>query len=192
MVFDHTDKLRLATRSAQNGDTEILRVEPDGKTTKIYDCNAFEDCGPIAFHKDNKRVYIRTNKGDLDLIELALIDVATGKVEKVEGDPMKKVDLDGVSISGVTKEITATSYYDDKLRIYFKDKKLEGYYSDIKKKLGDREISFPSSTKDEKKFIVVTSSDVDPGTVWLYDTGSKNLSPSIKHVKSLTEKLCHR
>ncbi|MBX3245031.1 MAG: S9 family peptidase [Acidobacteria bacterium] len=176
MVFDHTDKLRLATRSAQNGDTEILRVEPDGKTTKIYDCNAFEDCGPIAFHKDNKRVYIRTNKGDLDLIELALIDVATGKVEKVEGDPMKKVDLDGVSISGVTKEITATSYYDDKLRIYFKDKKLEGYYSDIKKKLGDREISFPSSTKDEKKFIVVTSSDVDPGTVWLYDTGSKNLS----------------
>src|SRR5690606_29286644 len=46
----------------------------------------------------------------------------------------------------------------------------------IKKRLGDREINFQSSTSDEKKFIVVTSSDVDPGTVWLFDTKGKNLS----------------
>lgn len=176
MIFDHSDKLRLATRSAQNGDTEILRIEADGRSAKIYDCNAFEECGPIAFHKDNKRVYIRTNKGSLDLIELALLDVATGKVEKVESDPLKRVDLDDVRFSTVTKEIVATSYYDDKARIYFKDKKFEGYSKYIKKKLGDREIDLQSSTKDEKKFIVVTSSDVDPGTVWLFDTSSKNLS----------------
>lgn len=176
MIFDHSDKLRLATRSAQNGDTEILRIEADGRSAKIYDCNAFEECGPIAFHKDNKRVYIRTNKGPLDLIELALLDVATGKVEKVESDPLKRVDLDDVRFSTVTKEIVATSYYDDKARIYFKDKKFEGYSKYIKKKLGDREIDLQSSTKDEKKFIVVTSSDVDPGTVWLFDTSSKNLS----------------
>ena len=176
MVFDHTDKLRMAVRSAQNGDTELLRVEPDGKTAKIYDCNAFEDCGPVAFHKDNKRVYIRTNKGSLDLIELALLDVATGRVEKVEGDPLGKVDLEGVNFSSVTKDIVATVYYDDKPRIYFKDKKYEKYYNDIKKRLGDREINFQSATRDEKKFVVVSSSDVDPGTVWVYDTGSRDLS----------------
>ncbi|MBK9153663.1 MAG: S9 family peptidase [Chloracidobacterium sp.] len=176
MIFDHMDKLRLAVRSAQNGDTELLRIEPDGKATKIYDCNAFEDCGPIAFHKDNKRVYIRTNKGDLDLIELALLDVASGKVEKVESDPMGKVDLDGVNFSDVSKELIATTYYDDKPRIYWKNKKFEGYYNDIKKRLGDREINLQSATADETKFIVVSSSDVDPGTVWVYDTKGKNLS----------------
>ncbi|MGD9587742.1 MAG: alpha/beta fold hydrolase [Pyrinomonadaceae bacterium] len=176
MIFDHTDKLRLAVRSAQNGDTELLRIEPDGKATKIYDCNAFEDCGPIAFHKDNKRVYIQTNKGDLDLIELALLDVASGKVEKVESDPMGKVDLVGANFSDVSKELISTVYYDDKPRIYWKDKKFEGYYNDIKKRLGDREIDLQSATADETKFIVVSSSDVDPGTVWVYDTKGKNLS----------------
>ncbi len=177
MVFDHDDKLRLAVRSAQNGDTEILRVEPDGKTTKLYDCNAFEACGPIAFHKDNKRVYFQTNKGDdVDLIGLALMDVATGKVEKVESDPLGKVDLSGMNFSSKTKEIIATVYYDDRLRIYWKDKSYKADHDLIQKRLGDREINFQSATKDETKFVVVTSSDVDPGTVWLYDRKTKDLS----------------
>lgn len=40
-VFDNKDKLRLATRSAANGDTEILKVDGD-KFTKIYSCGVFE------------------------------------------------------------------------------------------------------------------------------------------------------
>ncbi len=176
MIFDHTDKLRLAVRSAQNGDTEILRIDPDGKATKIYDCNSFETCSPVVFHKDNKRVYLQTNKGDLDLIELFLMDAATGAVERVEGDPMKKVDLSGVNFSGLNKELIATVYYDDRERIYWKNKKFQNDYETIKKRLGDRSINFQSSTKDETKFVVVTSSDTDPGTVWLWDRKTKNLS----------------
>ncbi len=34
-VFDWQDRLRLATRSADNGDTEVLRVDAD-KMTKVY------------------------------------------------------------------------------------------------------------------------------------------------------------
>ncbi|HMO82153.1 MAG TPA: S9 family peptidase [Pyrinomonadaceae bacterium] len=175
-LFDNTDKLRLAVRSAQNGDTEILRVEEDGKTTKIYDCNAFETCSLIRFHKDNRRVYMQTNKGDVDLIGLVLMDVATGKIEKVESDPLGKADLSGVSISTVTKEIVATSYYDDRLRTYWKDKKFQADHDYIKKRLGDREIGFNSSTSDESKWIVSTFSDVDPGTVWLFDRRSRDLT----------------
>src|SRR5690349_16640133 len=52
MIFDNADKLRLATRSAPNGDTEILKIGADGKATKIYDCNTFETCQPIRFNKD--------------------------------------------------------------------------------------------------------------------------------------------
>ncbi len=177
MIFDNADNLRLAVRSAQSGDTEILRIEPDGKTTKLYDCSAFETCGPIVFHKDNKRVYIQTNKGDdVDLIGLALMDVTTGKIEKVESDPLGKVDFSGMEFSGKSKEIVATTYYDDRARIYWKDKKFKKDYDLIKKRLGDREINFQSATKDETKFVVVTSSDVDPGTVWLYDRKAKDLS----------------
>ena len=175
MVFDNADKLRLAVRSAQNGDTEILKVGADGKATKIYDCSTFETCGPVRFHKDNKRVYMQTNRGDLDLIELVLMDAETGAVTKVESDPLGKVDFGGANFSDVTDELIATTYEDDRDRIYWKDKKFEKDYNYIKKSIGDRDLNFQSGTKDESKWIVVSSSDVDPGTVWLYDRKSRNL-----------------
>ena len=175
VIFDNADKMRLSIRTPQNGDTEILSL--DGEKPKvIYSCGVFETCSPIRFHKDNKRVYIQTNKGNPDLIELALLDVATGKTEKVESDPENKVDFGGASFSDLTDEIIATSYEDARERLYFKDKKYKADYDLIKKRLGDREISFNSSTKDETKFIVATHSDVDPGTIWLYDRKTKNLS----------------
>ncbi len=176
MVFDNADKMRLAIRSAQNGDTEILRIEPDGKATKIYSCDVFETCSPLQFHKDNKRIYIQTNKGDLDLIQLDLLDVATGKTEKVESDPSAKVDFGGANFSEVTHDIISTNYEDSRARIYWKNKDYENDYNVIKKKLGDREISFNSSTSDETKFVVATHSDTDPGTVWIYDRKSKGLT----------------
>lgn len=176
-VFDNADKLRLATRAAENGDTEIMRVEADGKFTKIYDCNWREACAPMRFHKDNKRVYMRTNKGERDLLQLVLLDPATLKEELVEQDPEARVDLSGALFSDATNELVVTTYEDDKSRVYFKDKSFEKDYNDIKKKLGGtREINFQSNTRDEQKWIVVSYSDIDPGTVWLYDRKTKNLS----------------
>src|SRR4026209_1709865 len=74
--FDLKDQLRLATRSAENGDTEVLRVDAD-KFTKVYSCNVFESCGPVRYHKDGQPVYLQTNKGDVDLIRLVLFNPAT-------------------------------------------------------------------------------------------------------------------
>ena len=104
------------------------------------------------------------------------MDAQTGATEKVETDPLGKVDLSGVTISDVSHEVIATSYNDDRVRIYWKDKDFEKDYDLIKKKLGDREISFNSSTADETRFIVSTYSDTDPGTVWLFDRKSRDLS----------------
>ncbi len=176
-VFDNTGKLRLATRAAQNGDTEIMRIEADGKFTKIYDCNWRESCAPVRFHKDNTRVYMQTNKGERDLLQLVLFDPATLKEELVEQDPEARVDFGGAVFSDLTNELVLTTYEDDKSRVYFKDKSFEKAYNDIKKKLGGtREINFQSNTRDEQKWIVVSYSDIDPGTVWLYDRKTKNLS----------------
>jgi dipeptidyl aminopeptidase/acylaminoacyl peptidase len=174
-LFDHAGKLRMATRSAQDGSTELLKVDGD-KFTPVYTCGVFETCNAIGFTKDNKRVYLATNKGTRDLIQLALLDPDTGKEELVEQDPLGRVDFGGAIFSRVSKDLIATIYTDDKNRIYWKDKAFEKDYDLIKKRLGDREISFQSSTKDESKFVVSTYSDVDPGTVWLFDRKNKNLS----------------
>lgn len=174
-VFDNAGKVRMASRSPQEGGTEILRVDGD-KFTTVYTCGVFEGCGAVKFTKDDKRVYMVSNKGNRDLIQLILFDPQTGKEELVEQDPMGRVDFGNASFSNVTKELIATTYNDDRVRIYFKDKAFKKDYDLIKKRLGDREIAFGSSTKDESKFIVSTFSDVDPGTVWIFDRKSKNLT----------------
>lgn len=174
-VFDHDDKMRLATRSSEDGGSEILRIDGD-KFTKIYSCGPLESCGTYEFTKDNKRFYLQTNKGDRDLTQLVTFDPMTMKETPYESDPEKRVDVGNILFSSRTKEPIATTYADDKVRIYFKDKDYEKMYNTIKKRLGDREVSFGSSTRDEQKFIVSTYSDVDPGTIWVYDRKSGNLS----------------
>lgn len=176
VIFDNADKLRLALRSTQSGSTEVLRINPDGTSTKIYECGVLESCAPIRFHKDNKQIYMSSNKGAADLTELILLNLETAAVTKVESDPLKRVDFGAANFSDVTDELITTVYEDDKNRIYFKDKKFEADYNHIKKQLGDRSISFSSSTKDESKFIVATYSDTDPGTVWIFDRKTRNLS----------------
>jgi dipeptidyl aminopeptidase/acylaminoacyl peptidase len=174
-VFDHAGKVRMATRSPEDGSTEVLKVDGD-KFSVIYTCGVFETCGPDQFDKDNKLVYFQTNKGTRDLVQFVLLDPETGKEQLVEQDPLGRVDFGNASYSKVTKELISTAYDDDRTRIYWKDKAFEKDYNIIKKRIGDREISFGSSTKDESKFIVATFSDVDPGTVWLFDRKTKNLS----------------
>ena len=176
-VFDLKDQLRLATRSAENGDTEVLRVDAD-KFTKVYSCGVFEQCGPIRYHKDGQRVYFQTNKGsDVDLIRLELFDPTTGKEEVVESDPLKRVDFGNASFSEVTDELIATSYEDERERIYWKDKAFEADYKNLQKQLPGKEINFGSSTKDEKLFLIAANSDTDPGATYLYDRTTKKLTP---------------
>src|SRR5689334_12173044 len=175
-IFDLKDQLRLATRSAENGDTELLRVDAD-KFTKVYSCNVFESCGPIRYHKDGERVYFETNKGaDVDLTRLELFNPTTGKEEVVESDPLKHVDFGNASFSEVTDDLIATSYDDERVRIYWKDKNFEADYKELQKQLPGKQINFGSSTKDEKLWIIYANSDTDPGSTYLFDRSTKKLT----------------
>jgi len=174
-VFDQKGQLRLATRAADNGDTEILRVDDEG-FKKIYSCNVFESCGPDRFHKDGRRFYMETNKGDAtDLIRLVLFDPQTGKEEAVESDPAGRVDLGDVTFSDLTDELISTTYEDDRTRVYWKNKAFEADYDLLKKRLPGKEIGFGSSTRDEQLFLIIASSDTEPGETYLFDQQTKKL-----------------
>ena len=175
-TFDLKDQLRLATRVAANGDTEVLRVDDKG-FTKVYSCNVFESCGPVRYHKDGQRVYFLTNKGaGVDLVKLELFDPATGKEELVESDPLNRVDLGDTVFSEVSDELIATTYEDERERIYWKDKGFEADYKLLQKKLPGKEIGFGSRTKDERLFLLTAYSDVEPGERYLFDRQTKKLT----------------
>lgn len=175
-VFDLKDQLRLALRSADNGDTEVLRVDGDG-FKKVYSCNVFELCRPVRYHKDGKRVYMVINKGkEIDLVRLVLFDPETGKEELVESDPINRVDLGSPIFSDVTDELIATAYEDERARIYWRDKSFESDYALLKKRLPNKDVSFGSSTKDETLWLVSAASDVEPGETHLFDRKTKKLT----------------
>lgn len=190
--FDLQGNLRLASRSAENGDTEILRVDSD-KFTQIYSCNVFESCSTLRFQKDGKRAYMDTNKGaDMDLSALMLFDPTTGKTEMVESDPLKRVDFGQAVFSEATDELVLTTYDDDKVRRYFKDKSFEADYKWLTEKLPGKEINRTSSTFDEKTWLVSASSDTEPGETYLFDRKTHKLTLEYKVREKLPrESLAH-
>jgi dipeptidyl aminopeptidase/acylaminoacyl peptidase len=178
--FDLKGNLRLASRSAENGDTEILRVDPD-KFIKIYSCNVFEDCGAIRFHKDGKHVYFQTNKGaDTDLVSLVLLDPETGKTEMVESDPLKQVDFAAARFSEATDELALTLYYGEHRRRYYRDKGFETDLKWLEGKFPGKEVSITSDTRDEQTWLITASSDTEPGETYLFDRKTRKLTLQFK------------
>src|SRR5215813_10243259 len=178
--FDLKGNLRLATRSAENGDTEILRVDAD-KFTKMYSCTVFENCGTIRFHKDGKRAYMETNKGaDVDLVSLVLFDPETGKTEMVESDPLKRVDFGSARFSEVTDDLVLTNYFDEHRRRYYRDKGFETDLKWLESKLPGRDVNIGSDTLDEQVWLVIASSDVEPGETYRFDRKTRKLTLQYK------------
>ncbi len=176
-TFDRDGSIRLALRQTADGGTEILRIDGD-KFTAVYSCNYEESCSPYQFHKDGKRVYMITNKGDnVDLVRLILFDPATGAEELVEADPKGQVDFGGAIFSEDTDELIGTYYEGDRVRIYPRDKQLKKDLAILRQKLPEGEINLQSSTRDMRWHLVSASRDVDPASVYLYDrqTGKVDL-----------------
>lgn len=175
-IFDPGGKLRLATRVADSGDQEVLRVDENG-FTRVYSCNVFEECAPVRFHKDGKRVYMKTNKGgDVDLLALVLLDPETGAVEGVESDPAKRADFGSALFSEATGELIATSYQDERTRRYFHDKSVEADYKWLEAKLPGKEISLSSRTDDERVWLITAVGDTEPGEAYLFDRKTRRLT----------------
>lgn len=168
-IFDLDGNLRLAFRQKDDGGNEILRVDGND-VVRIYEVTYLESAYPIRFHKDGKRVYLQTNKGDdVDLSELALLDPGTGATQRVETDPEKQVDFGGTVFHNTTEELIGTYYVGDRVRIYTKDKGMQRDVERIRKQLPDGNIGWGSATEDMRWQLVSISSDVEPGTSYLYD-----------------------
>ena len=175
-IFDWNDKLRLASRSNEDGSNDLLRVD-EKELVPIYHTGPFEEFDPYAFDKDNKQFYIATNKGDdRNLKQLVLLDPVSMKETFVEKDPENKVDFGNAAFSEVTRTLINTSYTDEKEKIYWKDKQFEADYKLIEKQLPGLLVNFTSSTADEHLWLLVAYSDMDPGAAYLFDRKTKKIS----------------
>ena len=63
-------------------------------------------------------MYIASNHGSGNFVRLSLLDVENGHEEKVESDPMQRVDLSDAQFSDLNDELLLTSYEDDSVERY--------------------------------------------------------------------------
>jgi dipeptidyl aminopeptidase/acylaminoacyl peptidase len=176
--FDSEGRLRMAGRNADNGDRELLRVDQNG-FTKVYSCKVTENCWPYRFHKDGKRVYLWTSKGDRAQIELVLLDLDRGEsagTELVASDPLQRAGPGNFIFSDVKNELQAAAYKDDRQRYYFIDKQLEADFRWLESKLPGEAIDLGAHTNDEQVWIVTASADTEPGATYLFERGSRKLT----------------
>ncbi len=174
---DLDGNIRLAIRQTEDGGTEILELK-NNKLIKIYEVEFEETAAPLRFTKDGNAFYLMTNKGkNRDKIQLELFDLKTEKSKLIDKDPIDEVDFAGALFSDITNELLMTYYIGEKLRIYPKEKNFKRDFETLLKQIPEGNIGFQSISKDENLWLVSVSSDVDPGSVYLFDrqTGKAEL-----------------
>ena len=176
-IFDLKDNLRLATRTADNGDTEILRVDADG-FTKIYSCDVFETCDPLRFHKDGKRVYLETNKGDARSHRAGAARRRRparrdGRIRSDEARRFRRARCSPKS----TDELVLTDVHRRARRgAISRTRRSKPTTSGCRTKLPGKEIGLGSRTTDEQLWWSSRSSDTEPGETYLFDRKAKKLT----------------
>jgi dipeptidyl aminopeptidase/acylaminoacyl peptidase len=188
-MFDWDDKLRLLSRTDEKGNTTLLRKDGE-KLVAIYETSVTEGASVPGWEKGNKRFYLETNKGELNLSTLFLMDPLTKEMTLLESDPENRVDFGSLRLDENTHEVICTSYEDDRVRHYWKNKTWEANYNFLKSKFLGREVSFQSSTRDYSKFLVGITGDRYAAESWFFDAKSRELihqytpRPELKEVEA--------
>ena len=170
-LFDLNGNLRMAVRQTPEGGTETLKVEDGELGAVLFDCDWTETCGPLRFHPDGEQVYFQSNKGDdVDLTSLYLMDAESGELTLVESDPEGEVDFGGALFSNAEDELLATVYVGDRTRVYPKTDEARAMLDFLRENLPDGELNVSPQTSDDRLIKVTVSSDVNPATVYLFDS----------------------
>ena len=168
---DLEGKVRLASRQTSDGGTEILRVEDGALGESVFSCSWEETCGPMGFQPDGNTVWFMSNRGeDVDLIGLYTMDLASGEVSLIERDPEGEVDFASAVFSQDNQELQATVYVGDRPRIYPQTEAFAETLEFLRENLPEGELGISSRTRDERLALISLSRDVDPATVFLYDS----------------------
>lgn len=170
-------RLRKASRTTADGSTEILRVNDHGKPGEVvYQCSFEESCSVTRFHPDGQRIYLVTNAGERDRIELVLLDPDSGEEQRVHQDPEQEVDLSRAIFSQKDDRLLATVYVGDRQRIYPHDEDFAAHLERLQEALPEGNLDITSTNRDETRWTVALTRDTDPGTVYFYDTADMALS----------------
>lgn len=188
--FDWDENPRLAYRTDDRGFSQILNILSDGSYELLFETNLQESASVEGWNEDNSAFYLVTNKGDIDLSSLFLMNPDTKELTKVESDPENRVDFGGLMLDKKHHHVLNTSYTLHQTAYYWKDKSWEADYALLQSKFHGREISFTSSTFDNEVLLFAVSGDNIATEVYLFNRITKEVryqytpQPKLKEIEA--------
>ncbi len=171
---DADGTIRLAEASDGVNKT-ILYRKNQSLAFKPIIVNNFKDLvQPIGFAADKNKFYAISNV-NRDKAALVEISADNGREEKVlfmSG----RADIDDWSYSKKNHEIDYALWDDEKPHIHFLNSQSEQLFNQLFKKLPGNNIKVIDRDSSETKFIVVSNTDRNPGSYYLYQSDSKKLT----------------
>src|SRR5438874_435326 len=173
-ITDHAGKIRAAVTTDGVNTSLLTRPDETAPFKTVLTTNFREQCAPQFYTFDNKAIYASSNIGR-DKSAIVVIDPETAKeTQLVYENP--EVDVDSLAFSKKRKVLTLASFDTWKLERHFFDPETESIYKTLSDKLPGYEIDVAAHDKAEEKFIVVANNDRTPGSRYLFDKKSGQLT----------------
>ncbi|MBE9667480.1 S9 family peptidase [Mucilaginibacter boryungensis] len=171
---DPDGKIRLA-KSSDGVDESILYRANDFASFKPIIKNNFKNSvQPIAFTGDKNYFYAVSNV-NRDKSALVKINAENSKDETVVF-ASDKADISDVGYAKYKHRIESVSWEGAKQQTHFLDKDIEHIYNDLSNQLKGSKIRITDRDSAEKKFIINTYTDRDPGSYYLCEPAIKKLT----------------
>lgn len=170
---DPAGKLRMAIASDGVNETLMYRVNEDQKLNPVLTNNFKTSILPIAFSADNSCIYAlsNTNRDKMALVEL---DCKTGKEHRtIYSNP--DVDVTEAIYSVNKDKLIYAGYETWKKQRHYLDDSVKSMFKKLEVLLPNTEIRLSSSDSAERKFIVRTYTDRNPGSFYQYTLDDNKL-----------------
>ena len=173
-VSDANGKLKIAIASDEVNETVLYRATEQEPFKAIVTNNFKTSIYPIGFSDDQTCIYALSNQ-HRDKRALVEFNLKTGK-EHREIYSNSQVDVyDGV-YSRLKKKMVFATYETWKKQRQYLDDDVKEMYRKLEEQLPNTEIKITDRDSSERKFIVRTFTDRNPGTYYLYDRLSNKLT----------------
>ena len=163
---DPEGKLRMAIASDGVNETLLYRDRENQPFRTVLTNNFKSSISPIAFSADNSCIYALSNQ-NRDKMALVELDCVSGKEHRtIYSNP--EVDVSEAVYSVNRGKLTYAGYETWKKQRFYLDDTVRATFKKLEALLPNTEIRIASADSAEKKFIIRTYTDRNPGSFYLY------------------------
>lgn len=185
-VADEDGRVRIKVRALYDGTGRLtgeyvyLYRTPDSNSWKKFENLTIDGTPvggftPVAVDSARNVAYGFITKGGYDAVVEVLLDGSdAGKIIMARSD----VDVDALIRIGRKRRVVGASYATEKREVAYFDPELKKLAAGLAKALPDTPlINLVGASSDEKRILLIASSDTQAGMVYLYDKDKRSLEP---------------